>query len=199
MSGPDFAIKPAGESIFQRIGRWLSERWNAFTKWLNRTFSFGGRAGAGTARFMMWIVLGGLIIGIAYVLAYAVRRVSWSKGGGTKRKPKVSVAAVELEEKLDDPDALLAVARELAGSGQFRRAYRAVFLAILLRMDRQDLIRFERSRTNGEYLRSLRSRPDVLNWMRPLTNDFDLRWYGGHSVEELDYRRALSVYERLTA
>jgi hypothetical protein len=66
-------------------------------------------------------------------------------------------------------------------------------------MDRLGWIRFDRARTNGEYIRSLRARPDILAWMRPLTNDFDLRWYGGESVEEQDYRRVMTAYERMAS
>ena len=199
LSDPEYAVKPPGETIAQRVGRWISEQWTAFKDWLDRIFSFGGRAGPGTARFMMWVVLAALIIGIAYVLAYAIRRGKWGKGSRGQRRPERTVSTDALEERVEDPDSLLAVARELAASGQFHRAYRAIFLAILLRMDKVELIRFDRSRTNGEYLRSLRAHPDVLAWMRPLANDFDFRWYGGHPVDEPDYRRALSLYERFTA
>jgi hypothetical protein len=104
-----------------------------------------------------------------------------------------------LEDQVEDPDVLAAAAKDLAAAGQLRRAYRAIFLAILLRLDKQGLIRFDRSRTNGEYLRSLRSRPEIFTWMRPLTNEFDVRWYGERSVEEQDFRRALRAYEGLAS
>jgi hypothetical protein len=199
LSAPEFRVTPAGETPLQRAGRWLRERWDAFVKWWEGLFSFGGQANPGASRFFMWIVLGVLIVGIAYVLAYAVRRGALARGLKSGRSAGVNSSSEPIEERIDDPDGLLAAAKELAVAGQYRRAYRAVFLAILLRMDRLELIRFDRSRTNGEYLRALRSRPDVLNWMRPLTNDFDLRWYGGQPVDEPDYRRAMTVYERITA
>lgn len=197
-SSPEFGASPDKESVTQKVGRWLTERWDDFKKWWSRTFSFGGRVSPGTAQIAMWLVLAAMIVAIAFVLAFGLRKLGWRMGANGKRQ-RLDVASEEIEEKLDDPDELLAAAKALAAAGQYRRAYRAIFLAILLKMDRLDLIRFDRARTNGEYLRALRSRPEVLTWMRPLTNDFDLRWYGGKSVEELDYRRVMSVYERMAA
>jgi hypothetical protein len=198
LSSPEFSAGPTEDSLIDRAGKWIRSQWTAFTEWLDRIFSFGGRVGPGASQFLMWIVLAALIVGIAYVLAYGLRRMGM-RTSSAGRVPRSSVSTEQLEERIDDPDSLLAIAGELAAAGQFKRAYRAIFLAILLRMDRQELIRFDRARTNGEYLRSLRSRPEVLTWMKPLTYDFDVCWYGGKQVEEPDYRRALGLYERLTA
>lgn len=197
LSRPEFSSAPEKESLIQIMGRWLRERWEAFMKWWNRLFSFGGRAGPGTARVVMWAVLAAMIVAIAYVLAYGLRRLGLRSG--TARSLTGILSSDVLEEQIEDPDTLAAAAQELAAAGHLRRAYRAIFLAILLRLDKKGLIRFDRSRTNGEYLRSLRSRPEVFAWMRPLTNEFDVRWYGERSVDEQDFRRALRAYEGLNS
>lgn len=197
LSRPEFSTAPAQESLVQIIGRWLRERWEAFMRWWNRLFSFGGRAGPGTARVVMWAVLAAMIVAIAYVLAYGLRRLGL-RSGTVSYRAGINSSDV-LEDQVEDPDVLAAAAKDLAAAGQLRRAYRAIFLAILLRLDKQGLIRFDRSRTNGEYLRSLRSRPEIFTWMRPLTNEFDVRWYGERSVEEQDFRRALRAYEGLAS
>jgi hypothetical protein len=198
LSGPEFSLGPTAENPVERFGNWLREKWNAFWEWLEKFFRFGGRASPGTAKIFLWVVLCVLIVAIAFVLAYAVRKY----GGKTwlgREAPRARREADEpAEETISDPDRLLETARDLAAAGEFRRAYRAVFLAMLLRMDRAGLIRFDRSSTNGEYLRVLRARPDVFASMRPVANDFDLHWYGGKAVGEPDYRRMLGAYEQLS-
>jgi hypothetical protein len=143
----------------------------------------------------MWIVIVALILGIVAVLCYAAQKMGLGRVQLGARRAAMTEAD-EMEDHADDPEAFLAAARELAASGQYRRAYRAVFLALLLRMDHLEWIRFDRTRTNGEYLRALRSRPDVLTWLRPLATDFDLHWYGGKPVEEVDFQRILNAYQQ---
>src|SRR5205807_7288038 len=98
-----------------------------------------------------------------------------------------------------EPDVWLTQAESFAGDNDFRRAFRAVFLAILLQLDQAGVIEFDRSRTNGDYLRLLRSRQltALFEALRPLVLEFDVRWYGNKPTSEADYRRCLTEYGRI--
>ncbi len=59
------------------------------------------------------------------------------------------------------------------------------------------VLRFDRSKTNWEYLRALRAsgRSDVYDAMTPLTREFDRLWYGFATADRADYTRALAQYD----
>jgi hypothetical protein len=195
LSSPEYQTAKPGDSPLDRFGKWLHGVWDDFWEWFRHLFSFGGGRGAG-GNVMPWIVLLALALGMAYVIAYAISR--WAPGLKlAKKKRLVTETLLEEESASTEPDELLAAAERYAKSGDFRRAYRAAFVAILLRMDRMGFIKYDRARTNGEYLRSLRGRPFIMSMIRPLVNDFDFRWYGGASVAESDYRRFLQAYEQV--
>lgn len=199
LSSSDYRVEKAEPSALERFWKWVSDLWERFMRWLGRLFSFGSAGGVGGAGyFMVYLLYGGLIIGLAYVIVYAIRRLaSRTEAEKGRKKPGVGVIEEPEESASVEPDAWLAAAQRHAAAGDFRRAYRAVFIAILLRMDRMGALQFERSRTNGEYLRALRGRTSLFSFLRPLANDFDRHWYGESPVTEIEYRHALSAYEQV--
>jgi len=89
----------------------------------------------------------------------------------------------------------------LAEAGDYRGAFRCAFLATLSYLDETGAIRFERSRTNWEYLRQLKrgghdSLHDDLN---RLASAFDRKFYGSEPCTEDDYHSALAVYKRISS
>jgi hypothetical protein len=128
-----------------------------------------------------WLLVGGLLIAIlAIALVLFLRR---------SRKPRPRAEAEEeaeagpsLESVLTRPDVQTAdrlwrQAEEKARAGQLRPAIRLLYLAVLALLHRANLIRFERTRTNGEYVRQLRPREDLHAPFRTLTDRFESTWY----------------------
>ena len=118
---------------------------------------------------------------------------------GVRAKPLVldEEEAVLMEAR--DNESLLALADQQAKVGDYRRAFRLVYLAALVALDTGGVVRFDRSKTNWEYLRALRAagRPDVYSAMTPLTREFDSIWYGFGRAEASHYALALSQYQAL--
>jgi hypothetical protein len=96
------------------------------------------------------------------------------------------------------PATLWRQADTLAGDGHFRDAVRVLYLAVLALLHRQRLIRFEPTRTNGEYVRQVRlseqAPPELHEPFEQLTHLFETAWYGERPCESGDYRacRALA-------
>jgi hypothetical protein len=65
-------------------------------------------------------------------------------------------------------------------------------LAVLALLHRQKFIRFETTRTNGEYVRQVRlseiAPPEMHEPFHALTNLFEAKWYGERACESADYR-----------
>lgn len=88
-------------------------------------------------------------------------------------------------------------AQMLSTQGDYRNAVRYLYLSSLLVLDEQGLLRYDRSRTNREYLRSVSSRPELANPLRDVIDVFDRVWYGFESVDEETYRSYVEHVEEL--
>ncbi|HXG23313.1 MAG TPA: DUF4129 domain-containing protein [Chthonomonadales bacterium] len=199
LAGPEYQQDGPKNSFLVTIGKWIAERVAHFFRWLNRLFPQTGPRG--TDHWMGWVILGLLLLGIAYLIAYAIRGMAGRMRPRPVKKSERGLPLVELVEEKEiartEPDAWLDVARHHAATGDLRRAYRCAFIAVLVRLDRIGAIRFDPARTNGEYLRSLSRRPDLFTLMKPLAYAFDARWYGTLPVTQTDYERCLAVYGQI--
>lgn len=120
-----------------------------------------------------------------------------------RRDAKVRPLALDEEEAVlmeaRDNDSLLALAEQQAKTGDYRRAFRLVYLASLVSLDTDGVLRFDRSQTNWEYLRTLRAsgRGNVSTALTPLTREFDQVWYGFAPTNLSQYAWALAQYHAL--
>ena len=98
-----------------------------------------------------------------------------------------------------EPNDWLAEAERQQAAGDFRRVYRALFIAILLKLNQAGVITFERGRTNGEYLRAVRAAAEIAIYglLAPLVLEFDLRWYGDKPTTAEDAEAMRGEYNRL--
>jgi hypothetical protein len=133
-----------------------------------------------------WVLLGGLAVAILGVAAYM-----WvSNRREPLPQPTRPVAQTDTLEAPDlpgpgekSPEELWRQACVLAGEGRHPEALRLLYLAVLFLLDRRRLLRYEPTRTNGEYVRQVRladNSPEELHLpFETLTALFESRWYGG--------------------
>ena len=88
-------------------------------------------------------------------------------------------------------------AESLSMQGDYRNAIRYLYLSSLLVLDEQGVMRYDRSRTNREYLRSVASRPELANPLRDVIEVFDRVWYGYEAVDENTYKSYVEHVEEL--
>ena len=105
---------------------------------------------------------------------------------------KTGQTVPSLETILTRPDeysvtGLWREADDLARAGKAREAVRTLYLAVLALLHRSSLIRFERTRTNGEYVRQLRSKELLHAPFAGMTNLFEVKWYSESACEPDDY------------
>lgn len=95
---------------------------------------------------------------------------------------------------------LIKQAAQLAATGNYRAAFRCAYLASISHLDEIGALRFERSRTNWEYLRDLKlgGFEGPHNKLQPLTLDFDRVFYGRDNCDNREYEKALSAYESIS-
>lgn len=193
LAGPEFASDPPPPpSLADRISAWLDKMFQPRRP--TRTPTGPNINPKVVEGILIAIALGAFAILVA-VLVQAIGR----------RDAKARPLALDEEEAVlmeaRDNDSLLALAEQQAKSGDYRRAFRLVFLASLVTLDTDGVLRFDRSQTNWEYLRALRAsgRGDVYTALTPLTREFDQVWYGFAPTGSSQYAWALAQYHALQA
>lgn len=113
------------------------------------------------------------------------------------------VREAELETEGEEDEALLSSkgalkrAETLSTQGDYRNAIRYLYLSSLLVLDEQGLMRYDRSRTNREYLRSISSKPELAKPLQDVIDVFDRVWYGFEGVDEKTYRSYVERVDEL--
>jgi hypothetical protein len=152
-----------------------------------------------------WLMLAGLL---AACLVFAVMLYLQHRKMKIKAAPKVSTgeSAQALETVAADLDQVLPAtlwqqADELAQQGNFLEAVRRLYLAVLALLHRARLIRYEKTRTNGEYIRQVRLAPEAPRELHApfgeLTRRFDQKWYGERACSDGDYGSCRALAEQV--
>ncbi|NLN77087.1 MAG: DUF4129 domain-containing protein [Armatimonadetes bacterium] len=139
-----------------------------------------------------WIVAAGFVA----LLFWVIRRLFM----GSRIAEKDDSSADVFSHKLPAAEKLIRQAAVFAQSGDYRNAFRSAYTASLAYLDDIRALKYERSRTNWEYLRSLRQsgREGLYAQLRPITSDFDRKIYGGEACQREDYIHAMQVYDNLS-
>jgi hypothetical protein len=128
------------------------------------------------------------------VLVYVARLVWLRRGKGRRRSPGLGrEARVVLGERLEaDQTAsdLLDEAERLARAGELRGAIRKAYVALLCELGDRGVVRLAQHKTNRDYLDAVRraARPALYTELLPLTNAFELHWYGLRPASDADWQ-----------
>ncbi len=113
----------------------------------------------------------------------------------------VSEAELATRADLDDADltssTALKKAHTLSAGGDYRSAVRYLYLSTLLLLDERDILRYDRTLTNREYVRNLRRAPRLARTFQDVVNVFDRVWYGNQTLDALDFEEYAGKVEDL--
>jgi hypothetical protein len=141
-----------------------------------------------------WILLAGLaaaILVVAGLLFLSTRGRPRPQKAPVKAAPE-KMAPADLPRPEDhSPTESWRRAETLAAEGRFLDALRHLYLAALFQLDRKQLLHYEATRTNGEYVRQVRlsehAPPALQAPFERLTNGFEVQWYGERSCDAGEY------------
>ncbi len=193
--GPESASKnPLTKWIEKLRGYWEQVR-----KWFSDLFSMGGLKGGGTTLTYTLVTLMGLAL---LWVAYRLLR-EWKPRPRSLPRPGARSAVREAADAdiVRDPEHWRRMAEEYARAHEFRAAYRALFLALLLTLDQAGIVSYDRARTNGDYIRALRTgdQASLYQLLLPPALAFDRYWYGQEPVGAADYQALIGIYQGLPA
>ena len=160
-------------------------------RWLGGALSFGGGVGKNLSAVLAWIVIA-VFVGMFAASAFRL---------SARFRARHETAAPEgfCGHELPSASRLMAEGARLAEAGDYRAAFLRAYLGSISYLDEVNALRFERSRTNWEYVRELGDRglESIAEGLRPLTIDFDRKFYGREHCAREDYDRAVEAYAQV--
>jgi len=146
-----------------------------------------------------WITFWGVLLALC-AIALIIARRNWMPKQKSVKAPIVEKTKPSLENLLarSDPQTIAELWRQaddLARHGQFLEAVRSLYLAALVLLHRSNLIRFEPTRTNGEYLNQLKPHEDLQHSFQAMTGIFELKWYGERVCQLEDFSSCRELAE----
>jgi hypothetical protein len=156
------------------------------------------------AGYVCLYVFAGLVLAVvvAALVLFLVNRPWGKRTPAAQTGQSAAVTEQTVEQLHEQPVAeLLRRADALAEQGQFLEALRAAFLASLSLLHRKQMLRYEATRTNGEYVREVRLAPHAPASLHEpfdrLTAFFEVKWYGERGCDGRDYRTARELVETI--
>lgn len=186
------AAEPEGSAI----GR----LWDRIVNWLRRFFrgpkpvAGGGSPLIGTLAQIL--VVGVCLAGIIFLIWKLGPRYLNNRRGRKKKKREARIVLGERLEPDQTSADLLAQAEALARTGDLRAAIRKAYIALLCELGDRKIVSLAQHKTNRDYLNSLRERARLYQFMRQLTSQFELHWYGFQPAGENDWKEFRSVYQQ---
>ncbi len=199
LSRSEFQIgSGASNNPLTQAVKFVQHKWETFTKWFNKLFKFASEFGT-LGQAVVYGIIAILLVGAAWVLAKVLREYF-------QNRVLSSVADRTVFDEDDPEDSIshdaavwLQDGANSATVSDYRRAYRAVFVATLMQCEAAEIFIFQRGRTNGEYYRSVRDNAPkaAAETFLAFVIGFDTRWYGSQSTSEADYQQALTFYAEI--
>ncbi|KAA3665544.1 MAG: DUF4129 domain-containing protein [Chloroflexi bacterium] len=173
---------------------WLAKQWQALmAKWqefLSRFTSQSSTEGSGGVGSTILTIIISLIV--AAILVYIINDLVGDFAG----EARLATEAAESGEPLT-AEAALQRAQSYSGAGDYRTAIRYLYLSALLLLEERNLLRYDRSLTNREYLKSIAHLPELATILRDMIDVFDRAWYGFQNIDEQTYQRYVNQVNQL--
>lgn len=186
LARPEFQWQQEQQSL--RMPDWLANLYDRFLNFVDRvifttvTLIYEGR--------ILFQIAG------AFLFVFTLFFIARSLSRNLVREAQLAAEGNESDEVLTSKSAFKR-AESLSMQGDYRNAIRYLYLSSLLVLDEQGLMRYDRSRTNREYLRSVSSKPELAKPLQDVIDVFDRVWYGFEGVDEQTYQSYVERVDEL--
>ncbi|MCI0388744.1 MAG: DUF4129 domain-containing protein [Acidobacteria bacterium] len=180
------------------IARWIRRIKEFIFRLLGRLFggSSAPRAGAGGLLTVFRILI---FLAVIAALIYGTVKLAQHLPGRVKPEKEAETREALGEEIAEDVTAadLFANASELARQGEYRKAIRRAYIALLCEFEQRGKLRLGRSKTNRDYLDAMRSEQRIFPTFSVMTNAFEHVWYGQERATEDQFREFVALYQEM--
>ena len=185
LSRPEFTWQ---ESAPNPVDTWLQQIWEAINRWLNDIF---GERSFSIPLNQNWITLvASLLLATIFYFVFRTLFIDFTK------ETRLRNEGEDVSEPITS-EAAFEKAQILSRGGDYRSAVRYLYLSALLIMDERGVLRYDRSKTNREYLRSVSKSPELSEPLEEVIEVFDNVWYGYHPLEGDSFKQYSDRVEEL--
>jgi len=185
------------------------ERESTIARWIRRIKEFIGRllrglfgrssapapqmGGDGLVMVLRALIFLVVVAAMIFGAAKLVRRFQ-ARQKPAKEAEKREALGEEIPEYATAAD-LFAMASDLARQGEYRKAIRRAYIALLCDLDQRGKLRLGRSKTNRDYLDAMRSEQRIYPTFSVMTLAFERAWYGQARATEEEFHNFVSLYQ----
>lgn len=135
---------------------------------------------------LFWIILAWLAVTAIAIVGHLVWTAVQASRLGRDDAPAAKKARAEKPRTATDWDD---EALRLAAAGKLREAAAALYQAFLLRLDAREVVRFDPSKTPGDYRREARRHPDAAKSLTAFLRLFEPVAFGGRDLDVEGWER----------
>ena len=209
----DFAEKPAADlswlekilddisRFFQKIQEKIWEIIEKFMDWLADVFGITGGAavqpgGESVIRTIALILV--VLVSVAIIVTVTVLVIRVVKKSKEYKNLEGDTFEEELEAYSNDSDTPYQRAKQLEAEGDYRGAFRYLYISLLAAMSVAGIIVIHHSKTNRRYLKEIKKNYEAA-WKSSaeFTEWFNLSWYGRRTVDREDISDWFKKYDEV--
>ena len=98
-----------------------------------------------------------------------------------------------------EPEEVLDISIKKYKEGRYRESLRYLYLSIIIYLNRKDLVRIDKAKTNRQYVGELFNKGyKHLDLFKKFTISFNIHWYGAVTIKRSEMEYWLGEYHRLT-
>jgi len=197
LARPEYQPEEKRDSMIGRLIKRIKES----SYWLlEKLFGVGpARApqtgGGGLVFVFRILVLLAVIAALLYGAVRLARRLQGRQSAEEKKETREALGE-EIAEDLTAAD-LFANATELARQGEYRKAIRRAYIALLCDLEQRGKLRLGRSKTNRDYLDAMRPEQGIYPTFSVMTNAFEHVWYGQGRATEDEFQNFVTHYREV--
>jgi hypothetical protein len=173
-------------AIGEFLGRILTRLAEFIWDYLRGIFRLFGRAQSGGS-IAVWGLVAALLVWTIWRIAPLI--VRWLQSGARAPRAQERVAS----QALPEPSELFEQAGHALKNGAYAEAIRLALLALIARLEKQGLLRYDTTRTNREYESELGPRADLAARFGQLARIYERAWYGRMSPSASEAETAINV------
>jgi hypothetical protein len=209
--GPIKAFARKGLAIVRAMGASIVRLWNRIGRWLDGFFPgnkspgpAAGQSASGSGLRLLLYVFAAAVLALIGVVVYLVVTRAQAQRRPTLEAKAVTPARPDLADENSHAGQLgseewVELARAKLALGEWRLAWRALYLATLSRLAADGLVSLVKSKTNLDYEREVRrrslGRQDLTDVFAARRSAFEDVWYGKLNPDEANVRAWLSEME----
>jgi len=171
------------------LQEWWDALWKRINDWLNGLLGRGNLAIPLPAGDLLTVMAS---LALALILVYIFRGLFTDLIVDSRLDEDHQAG-----DELLTADTALQKAKDISRSGDYRTAVRYLYLSSLLQLDERGLLRFDRSKTNREYLRTVAAYPELSMPLRDVIDVFDRVWYGFQPLGQDDFQHYVEKVDQL--